>query len=243
MTQRRVVIVGASARTGRAIAAHLAGPTCTLVLGYFSGRTVTEACAREVDGLGGSSQLLEIDLTCEDSIARFAEDLGPAPIDLLVFSSGAYEESPIEATDLALFVEQFKANAAGPALLTSKLKPQLAASSMPDGAAVVLFGDIHADLVPRGGAAAYLTSKAATHALVRLLAVELAPTRVIGIAPGVIAWPEDVTEADREAYLRRVPLSRVGTPSDAARLVRALVFDSGYVTGVIIPLDGGRHLR
>ena len=241
--KRRVVIVGASSRTGRAIAAAIAEPECELVLGYFSGRDMAEACLQEVESKGGRATLAMLDLTCEDSIASFARKLGSEPIDALIFAAGAYEEATLELTDMALFVEQFKANAVGPALLTSALKENLAASLLCDGAAVILFGDIHADLAPRAGAAAYLTSKAATHALVRLLAVELAPTRVIGIAPGVIAWPENVPESEREAYLRRVPLSRSGSPSDAAQLAKALAFETGYLTGVILPLDGGRHLR
>lgn len=241
--KQRIVIVGASSRTGRAVAALCAEPGCTLVLGFFSGQDLAEACAQEVEANGAHATLASVDLTCEDSIAAFARKLGNEPIDALIFAAGAYEEASLETTDMALFVEQFKANAAGPALLTAALKENLAASVMPDGAAVLLFGDIHADITPRGGAAAYLTSKAATHALVRLLAVELAPTRVIGIAPGVIAWPESVPEDERELYLRRVPLSRVGSPADAAKLVKSLVFETTYLTGVILPLDGGRHLR
>ena len=76
-----------------------------------------------------------------------------------------------------------------------------------------------------------------------LLAVELAPVRVFGMAPGVIAWADDFDESRREEYLKRVPLGRAGTVEEAASLARALVESATYTTGIVIPIDGGRHLR
>src|SRR5687767_12027791 len=73
------------------------------------------------------------------------------------------------------------------------------------------------------------------------LARELAPdVTVNGIAPGVVAWPDDMPEADRERYLKRVPLARAGTPADVAELVLYLCTAGSYITGQIIRLDGGR---
>ena len=71
----------------------------------------------------------------------------------------------------------------------------------------------------------------------------MSPVRVYGIAPGVIGWPDDWSSERREKYLERVPLGRAGGPEDTVRLVKALVDHSAYVTGMVIPLDGGRHLR
>ena len=89
-------------------------------------------------------------------------------------------------------------------------------------------------------------SKAAIVEMVRSLARELAPqVRVNGVAPGVVAFPESGPDADekaQQAYLRRVPLGRSGTPEDAAEMVRWLALDATYVTGEVIRLDGGRWL-
>jgi NAD(P)-dependent dehydrogenase (short-subunit alcohol dehydrogenase family) len=115
-------------------------------------------------------------------------------------------------------------------------------------------------------------SKAALGAMVRSLAVELAahvprspaspndPTdapgvviedargggvRVNGVAPGVVAFPAsgyESTQAEQRAYLERVPMGRPGEPEDAARTVRALVFELTYLTGHVLPVDGGRSL-
>jgi len=97
---------------------------------------------------------------------------------------------------------------------------------------------------PRRNLAAYNLSKAAATELVRTMARELAPeVRVLGIAPGVVAWPDDVPDDEIREYESRIPLGRSGKPADAARLVRFLISnEAAYLTGEIIRLDGGRSL-
>jgi pteridine reductase len=90
---------------------------------------------------------------------------------------------------------------------------------------------------------AYCASKAALANLTMGLARELAPeVTVNGIAPGVVEWPADYPETEREKYLKRVPLARAGTPQDVADLVHFLVTAGRYITGQIIRLDGGRSI-
>lgn len=243
MSRPRAILVGGASRVGLAVAKELASRGHDVIIGYRSGHEAAEACADAVRGNGVAASTHQFDLEDDASIRDFAELVGPEPVDVLIHAAGAFEEAALEDTSEQMFVEQFKVNASGPALLTAALRERLAASTSRDGACVLFFGDIHAEMVPRSGASAYLASKAATHALVRQLAIELAPTRVLGVAPGVVSWPEDWTQQRRLEYLQRVPLGREGTPDDVARLVGALVQDAGYVTGAVIPLDGGRHLR
>ena len=65
---------------------------------------------------------------------------------------------------------------------------------------------------------------------------------VNGIAPGVVEWPDDYPESERQKYLKRVPLARSGTPDDVAAAVHFFVTAAPYVTGQILRLDGGRSL-
>jgi pteridine reductase len=89
----------------------------------------------------------------------------------------------------------------------------------------------------------YCASKAALANLTLSLARELAPdVTVNGIAPGVVEWPPDYPEAEKQKYLKRVPLSRAGTPQDVANLVHFLATGGSYITGQIIRLDGGRSI-
>jgi pteridine reductase len=90
---------------------------------------------------------------------------------------------------------------------------------------------------------AYCASKAALANLTLALARELAPdVTVNGIAPGVVAWPDDYPESERAKYLKRVPLARAGTPQDVAELVHFLCTGGAYMTGQILRLDGGRSI-
>jgi pteridine reductase len=80
--------------------------------------------------------------------------------------------------------------------------------------------------------------------LTRSLAKDLAPeVRVNGVAPGAILWPENgMTESVQQSILDQIPLQRAGTPEDIAGCVLYLLKDATYVTGQIIPVDGGRSI-
>jgi pteridine reductase len=89
----------------------------------------------------------------------------------------------------------------------------------------------------------YCASKAALSNLTLALARALAPdVTVNAIAPGVVQWPDHYPEQDRAKYLKRVPLDRTGTPEDVASLVHFLCTEGHYITGQILPLDGGRSI-
>ena len=109
---------------------------------------------------------------------------------------------------------------------------------------MVALGDVHASGPAVRGFGAYLMSKAALHQAVRSLAAELSPAvRVNAVLPGGVAWPDGTPEPERERYLSRVPLGRSGTPEDAAGAVVWLGLEATYLTGVLLPVDGGRLLR
>jgi pteridine reductase len=102
--------------------------------------------------------------------------------------------------------------------------------------------DVGGGLVPWRGYAAYCASKAALVRLTEVLALELAPAvRVNAVAPGTVLWPDGYTATRRRELARRIPLGRAGDPQDVADAVRYLA-DAPFVTGAILPVDGGRHL-
>lgn len=193
-------------------------------------------------------ETLALDLCSEESIDRFARNaLAVGSIDGVVHNASTFGSEPFGAITAQSAIEQFHSDALGPLLLSQALAESLrgaqARGTMQNGAGIVLFGDAHADSVPRRDYTAYLMAKSATHALVRQLAIELAPeVRVNGIAPGVVLWPESMPEAARAEYLARVPLRRAGTPEEAAKLAAFLLLDASYSTGQILKLDGGRNM-
>jgi pteridine reductase len=89
----------------------------------------------------------------------------------------------------------------------------------------------------------YCASKAALANLTLSLARELAPeVTVNGIAPGVVDWPDDMPQDQRDKYLQRVPLRKAGTPDDVAALVCYLSTTNSYMTGQVLHMDGGRSI-
>ena len=78
--------------------------------------------------------------------------------------------------------------------------------------------------------------------LTQSLARELGPhVRVNGLAPGPVLWPEGGMDGDLQSRIvDRTALKRMGTPEDVARAALFLVRDAPYVTGQVLPIDGGR---
>lgn len=90
---------------------------------------------------------------------------------------------------------------------------------------------------------AYIVSKGALETLTRMLARSLAPrVNVVGIAPGVAAWPDDYDQVTRERLTAKIPLGRAGTEKDIAAAVHFVLSAGDYITGAILPVDGGRHV-
>ena len=81
--------------------------------------------------------------------------------------------------------------------------------------------------------------------LTQSLAKELGPDiRVNGVAPGAILWPgNDMNNETKNLILERTALKRPGDPEDIAKAVLFLARDADYITGQIIPVDGGRSLN
>jgi len=226
---RRVALVtGAGVRVGRAIARDLVRHGWT-VAGHY--RTHAPR---------GLAAALRADLAHADGPAELARAFEERfdRLDLLVCSAATFEALPVEETDAAAFDAQMTVNARAPLLLVRALLRLLRRS----GGSVVNVADVGGGLVPWKGYAAYCASKAALVRLTEVLALELAPkVRANAVAPGTVLWPDSYPPARRRELARRIPLGRAGEPSDVAAAVRYLA-DAPFVTGAILPVDGGRHL-
>ncbi|MDZ4753606.1 MAG: SDR family oxidoreductase [Phycisphaerae bacterium] len=245
----RVAVTGAARRVGRAVALELARHGADLLLTCHTSCDELHATAEDAVRVASDAgytidvTCLTVDLNVADAVERTGRDLAALSLDGLaglVHNASTYTPTPLGSITSEDVLTQFRVNAMAPLLLTQALAANLRRAR----GAVVFFSDIHALGRPRRRFTAYSMSKAAASDLVATLAIELAPeVRVNGLAPGVIAWPDDVDFEERAAYERRIPLGRPGTPEEAARLVRWLLFDASYLTGEIVRIDGGRWLR
>lgn len=135
--------------------------------------------------------------------------------------------------------------------IDGKLRPYLHAARAalsvlkPEGSLVLVTGMTARRATP--GAASLALVNGALESLVPTLAVEYAPRRVNAVSPGTTAtsaWdrlPESARQALFDGAAARAPLGRVATPLDVARTVLALT-RTPFVTGVVVPCDGGAHL-
>lgn len=229
---RVALVTGGAKRVGRAIVEHLLTLNYDVAFTFFGSREAAE----EMDRQYGSRVLaIRVDLTKPAAAVPFiAKKLEGQfdRLDLLINNASIYSPGDEQlAAMMAMHVET-------PLRLCRAFAERLKAS---DGK-VINIVDLLADR-PMPGYAAYCASKAALVNLTKSMARELSPQVVVnGIAPGVVAWPDDMPAADRRKYLKRVPLGRAGTPQDVAKLVEFLAGPSAYFAGAIFPLDGGRSI-
>ncbi len=244
------VVTGAGVRVGRAIAVALAGDGFDVVVHAHRSSGAAQETARAVEAHGRRAYVERADLGDDDGVDAFAARVdaiaagrgGPCGVDVLVHSAAAFEKLPFADIDRARYRAMQRLNLEAPFFLTQRLMPALeraGASSSTGGPCVVHVADIAAER-PVRGYAHYSVSKAGVVMLTKALAVELAPrVRVNAVAPGTVAFPPGFTEAQRASVLKRVPMQREGTPEDVARAVVFLA-RSPYVTGAVLPVDGGR---
>ncbi len=235
----RVLVTGASRGVGRACAQEILGGGERVVGAYRRredlARTLAACAPEQCDTVAG-------DLTRSEGRARVVEACQDG-LTGAVLSAGVAVAAPFEAERVDgedPIRHQLRADLEAPLLLLREL---LVAGCLLDGASVVFVGS---NLARRGlgGKVAYSAAKAGLEGATRALARELGPrgVRVNAVAPGLLRT--DMTQ-DRgpEAfaqYATEVPLGRVGTPLDVARVVTFLLSDAAaYLTGQILDIDGG----
>ncbi len=159
-------------------------------------------------------------------------------LDVLVNSASLYHQASLAQTSLEASRRLWAIHVESPMLLCQRFEAQLRKSQ----GSVINMLDLLAER-PWPKYLAYCASKAGLWNLTLGLARELAPeVTVNGIAPGVVEWPSDYPESEKQKYLKRVPLGRAGTPGDVAEAVHFLCTAGRYITGQIIRLDGGRSI-
>jgi len=236
---RVALVTGAARRVGREIALELSRTGYDIAVHYRSSRDDAESLADAIRRAGRRAELLPADLALHSAAAALVgqciASLGR--LDVLVNNAAIFERSDPAAFDPNAWQRTLNINLTAPAALC-----HAAAARMTDGGAIINLADISADR-PLPGYLAYCVSKAGVVALTRGLARALAPrVRVNAVAPGVAEWPPDYSDELKRSIVARVPMQRAGTPADVAAAVRFLAHDASYVTGVILPVDGGRSV-
>lgn len=237
---RIVLVTGAGRRVGRAIAVALGTRGMRVVVHYNGSSDGAQATARMITGAGGTSSVVQADLRIVSECERLVDDVVKEQGGLfaLVNSAAIMRRTPIGEVTTDEWDGMHAVNVRAPFFLAQRAAPALRAAN---GVVVNI-----ADLAAFETWPAYVPhamTKAAVVQMTRGLAHALAPeVRVNAVAPGVVLLPEGWSDADAEHLRSTTPLQRIGSPDDVARAVVYLL-EAEYVTGEVIRVDGGRHIR
>lgn len=253
MAGRRVAITGGAGPLGGVLSHAFAEAGAEVVILDLA-RANPDALAREIAARHGTAcRAIACDLMEEASLrAACAELAALGPLHALVnnaaftgtAASGGWAV-PFEKQDAAIWRRALELNLTAPFLLTQALLPSLRAAG---DAAVVNISSIYGlvgpdwsiyEGTPLGNPAAYAASKGGLIQLTRWMATSLAPApRVNALALGGIERGQ--AEAFLREYVRRTPMRRMAREADIAGPALFLASpQSGYVTGQVLPVDGG----
>ncbi|HET6875444.1 MAG TPA: SDR family oxidoreductase [Acidimicrobiales bacterium] len=206
---------------------------------------VGEAVVAELAPLG-TIESIPADLSTEDECRRLAAEITNRTdrLDILVNNAGATWGTPLEEWDDKAWDRVLDLNVKGVFHLTKYCLPLLkAAGTVDEPARVINIGSIDGLRVPLMETYSYSASKAAVHMLTRHLARRLAPEITVNaVAPG--PFESKMMAATLEAFGEQIaasaPLRRIGRPDDMAGVAIYLASRAGaYLTGAVIPVDGG----
>jgi NAD(P)-dependent dehydrogenase (short-subunit alcohol dehydrogenase family) len=205
-----------------------------------------DAAVRELSPLGSVTSL-PADLSREDECLRLAAEVGEREdaLHILVNNAGATWGEPLATFPASAWDKVLDLNLKSPFFLTRAFLPLLEEGATDDDPGrVVNVGSIDGLHVPPMHTYSYSASKAALHHLTRVLARELGPRRITvnAVAPGPFEsrMMAETLRSFGPQIAERAPLRRIGRPDDMAGVVVYLTSRAGaYVTGAVIPVDGG----
>jgi pteridine reductase len=238
---RVALVTGAGRRLGRAMALALAGRGMTLAIHHHASTAGAAELRDEIVAAGGRATCFAADLADAGAAAelprRVVSTLGR--LDVLVNSAAVMHRLPFEETTPAQYDAVLDLNLRSVFFCTQGAAPALRAAR----GKVVNMADL-GGIQPWPGFAVHSISKAGVVMLTRVLALALAPdVTVNAIAPGAVLVPEEYDAQERERLARSTPLGRLGAPGDAVAALLYLLEGGDFVTGEVLTVDGGRHLK
>lgn len=237
---KRALVTGAGQGNGRAIAIGMARAGAELVLVDLN----EEACIETLELAGAAGRAHRLDVVDRDACLELAQTLlaENAAIDCVVNNAGILLRGRFDKPEgPASWDRTMAVNVGGVYNIVHAFLPHLEERK----GNIINIGSIQS-FVATPNSAAYTASKGAVIQLTKALAAEFAPRgiRVNGIAPGVMRTPmtvESLSRDDvREVLLRHIPMRRPGEPEELAGPVVFLASSlASYITGVMLPVDGG----
>ena len=238
LANKTILVTGAGKRIGRAVALALAGKGAHIVAHYRSSADEAKSLVDAIHESSGEAWSVQADLgDAEEADALIGRAVSVAgPLDALVNSASIFPNATLGEFGPDELARNIQVNAYAPL----QLARHFAAQGIPGHIVNFLDArmvDYDHEHVP------YHLSKRMLFALTREMAAEFAPAvQVNAIAPGLILPPENKDEAYLESLVHTNYLQRHGSVDDLARTV-VFLLESPFITGEVIYVDGGRHMR
>lgn len=240
----RVALVTGSGkrRVGAVVADALARRGFDIAVHYRTSESEAAETVAELRALGVEAEAFQADLADESAVNAMVQAVLKrfGRIDVLVNCAAVWQPKRLEDVTAADVRFHFDTNALGTFLCSQHAG--LAMVAQPEGGLIVTVGD-WAEVRPYLNYAAYFPSKGAVTALTRSLAVELGHrnpnVRVNCVLPGPVMLPPELTEQEKADAVRGTLVKREGNPRHVALAVLSFL-DNDFLTGVCLPVDGGR---
>jgi glucose 1-dehydrogenase len=239
------IVTGGNSGIGQAIVLELARQGANIVIDYVAHPEATAALEREIANLGNQSIGVEADVSkiadlqklVDAAVAKFGQ------LDIMVNNAGIETRTSVLDTTEDQYDSVMSIN-----LKSAFFGTQIAAKQMikqGGGGRIINITSVHEDW-PMPGNTAYCLAKGGMRMLTRTAGVELAPHNVlvVGVGPGAVATPINVSTMDDPAKLSRldaaIPLGRMARPEEIASVAAFLAGDgASYLTATTIFADGG----
>jgi pteridine reductase len=235
------IVTGASRRLGKDIGLGLAREGVNVVVHYRNSEKEAMATADRIRSTGAKAWAIQADLGTPRGVEEFVSNCSEIadPVSILINSASIFPEGGVLDAAEEEFLENIRINTLAPLALCRWFANQ--SGPVNQGAIVNLLDARMVDYdrlhVP------YHLSKQALFSLTRMLSIELAPEiRVNGVAPGLVLPPESQGEEYLHKFAHTNPLNTWGSASDITDAVLFLL-KASFVTGQIIYVDGGRHMK
>jgi pteridine reductase len=229
-------------RVGNAVALALAGRGYDIALHYNHSAEDARESVVQLGKAGVRAAAFQADMGKEADVDRLFDEVLKTfgRLDVLVTAAAIWEPKLLENVTADDLRRQFEINTLGTFLCCQRAG--LIMVGQPEGGAIVTIGD-WAIARPYLNYAAYFASKGGIPTMTRTMAVELAhrnrAVRVNCILPGPVMLPDNLSEHEVKGAVAGTLLKRPGRPENVAHAVVFLV-ENDYVTGVCLPVDGGR---
>ena len=242
LRDRVILITGAAIRVGRALANEMAAAGARLVLHHLHHEAEAQQALDEFTAQGIEAMTVRADVSQSDQVRDMFEavDRRFGALDGLINNAAVFKRTPFPDLTEADWDYHLDINLKGVFLCCREAAKRM----IPQGAGKIInIADVFGDH-PWPGYLPYCVSKAGVVTLTQTLALTLARhnIQVNAIGPGTILFPDHYSPDDIARELARVPAGRPGSPADIARTARFLLEGPDYITGVLLPVDGGAGL-